>query len=445
MTQSTHVADYTAKTPRSRELFEEALRVMPGGNSRTTTFFDPYPFYMVRGAGSRLWDADGNERVDFNGNYTSLIAGHAHPNVVGAVQDTATRGMSFPGPTESEVRLAEILTRRVPSMEAIRFTNSGTEATMHAVRVARAFTGREKIAKFEGAYHGTHDWVLVSVGPAAPGAGSRKRPKPVAWSAGVPKAVLKHVVVLPWNDLGACVRILERQAGDLAGVLIDPLMANAGMISPREGFLEGLREATNRLGIVLIFDEVISFRVAPGGAQERFGITPDLTTLGKIIGGGLAVGAFGGRADVMNAYDPRGGGGRINHGGTFNANPLAMAGGLATMDLLTPEAYGRLDVLGDRLRAGVKSLLRRRKHSGLITGVGSLFWLHWTAKRLTDGRSAQPVDRDKPGRVFMGLLNEGIILSQRGLGACSLVMTEAEVDRFVEALGHVLDKEHAGD
>jgi glutamate-1-semialdehyde 2,1-aminomutase len=267
----------------------------------------------------------------------------------------------------------------------------------------------------------------------------------VAWSAGVPKAVLKHVVVLPWNDLGACVRILERQAGDLAGVLIDPLMANAGMISPREGFLEGLREATNRLGIVLIFDEVISFRVAPGGAQERFGITPDLTTLGKIIGGGLAVGAFGGRADVMNAYDPRGGGGRINHGGTFNANPLAMAGGLATMDLLTPEAYGRLDVLGDRLRAGVKSLLRRRKHPGLITGVGSLFWLHWTAKRLTDGRSAQPVDRDKPGRVFMGLLNEGIILSQRGLGACSLVMTEAEVDRFVEALGHVLDKEHAGD
>jgi glutamate-1-semialdehyde 2,1-aminomutase len=445
MTQNPHAADYTAKTPRSRGMFEEALRVMPGGNSRTTTFFDPYPFYIVRGEGPRLWDADGNERLDFNGNYTSLIAGHAPPSVVRAVQEAALRGMSFPGPTEHEVRLAEILTRRIPSMEVVRFTNSGTEATMHAVRVARAFTGRDKIAKFEGAYHGTHDWALVSVAAGAPGAGSRKRPKPVAWSAGVPGAVLKHVVVLPWNDLGACVRILERQAGALAGLLIDPLVANAGLIAPREGFLEGLREATRRLGIVLIFDEVISFRVAPGGAQQRFGITPDLTTLGKIIGGGLAVGAFGGRADIMNAYDPRGGAGRINHGGTFNANPLTMAAGMATMELLTGDAYGRLDALGDRLRAGVRSLLRRRKHPGQVTGVGSLFWLHWTAKRLVDCRSAEPADRDKPGRVFMGLLNEGVIVSQRGLGACSLAMTEGEVDRFVDALGRVLDKERAGD
>jgi glutamate-1-semialdehyde 2,1-aminomutase len=441
MTSSAHITDYAAKTPRSRAMFEEALRVMPGGNSRTTTFFDPYPFYIVRGEGPRLWDADGNERLDFNGNYTSLILGHAHPAVVRAVQDAATRGMSFPGPTEHEVRLAEILTRRIPSMEVIRFANSGTEATMHAVRVARAFTGREKIAKFEGAYHGTHDWVLVSVAAGAEGSGSRKRPKAVAWSAGVPKAVLKHVVVLPWNDLGACVKILEQHAGDLAAVIVDPLVANAGLIAPAEGFLAGLREVTRRLGIVLIFDEVISFRVAPGGAQERFGVTPDLTTLGKIIGGGLAVGAFGGRADIMSSYDPRGGGGRINHGGTFNANPLTMAGGVATMEALTPEAYARLDALGDRLRDGVRRLLRRRKHPGQVTGVGSLFWLHWTKKRLTDCRSAQPEDRGKAGRVFMGLLNEGAILSQRGLGACSLAMTDADVDRFVDALGHVLDRE----
>src|SRR5262245_29902079 len=191
MSVSSHVADYAAKTPRSREMFEEALRVMPGGNSRTTTFFDPYPFYIVRGEGARLWDADGNERLDFSGNYTSLILGHAHPAVVRAVQDAATRGMSFPGPTEHEVRLAEILTQRIPSLEVIRFANSGTEATMHAVRVARAFTGRDKIAKFEGAYHGTHDWALVSVAAGAEGAGGRKRPKPVAWSAGLPRAVLK--------------------------------------------------------------------------------------------------------------------------------------------------------------------------------------------------------------------------------------------------------------
>ena len=267
MTLEHAIRDYQAKTPRSRQLFEDALRVMPGGNSRTTTFFDPYPFYITRGSGPRIWDADGNERLDFNCNYTSLILGHANPAVVKAIQEAAAHGMSFPGPSEHEIRLAEILTTRIPGMEVVRFANSGTEATMHAVRVARAFTGRAKIAKFEGAYHGTHDWVLVSVATAEGDGGSRKRPKSVAWSAGVPGAVLKHVVVLPWNDLDACVKILEKQARDLAALIIDPLLANAGMIPVREGFLEGLREATARLGILLIFDEVISFRVAPGGAQ----------------------------------------------------------------------------------------------------------------------------------------------------------------------------------
>src|SRR2546422_7116059 len=220
MTLETIVNDYKAKTSRSRQMYEEALRVMPGGNSRTTTFFDPYPFYITRGQGARIWDADGTERLDFNGNYTSLILGHAHPSVVEAITEQATRGMSFPGPSEHEVKLAGVLTTRIPSLEAVRFTNSGTEATMHAVRVARAFTGRSKIAKFEGAYHGTHDWVLVSVSPDPADAGSRKRPRPVAWSSGVPAAVLKHVVVLPWNDIDACAKILDKQGGDIAALLI---------------------------------------------------------------------------------------------------------------------------------------------------------------------------------------------------------------------------------
>src|SRR5262245_23549164 len=369
MTLERAITDYQAKTPRSHQLFEEALRVKPGGNSRTTTFFDPYPFYITRGEGARIWDVDGTERLDFNGNYTSLILGHANPQVVKAIQDAATHGMSFPGPSEHEIRLAEILTRRIPTMEVVRFAHSGPEATMHGVRVARALTGRSKSAKFEGAYHGTHDWLLVSVSPDPATAGSRKRPKSVAWSSGVPPLVMKHVVVLPWNDLAACVKILEKQGSDIAALIIDPMLANAGMIPAREGFLEGLREATQRLGILLIFDEVISFRIAPGGAQERFGIRPDLTTLGKIIGGGLAVGAFGGRADVMNFYDPRGGGGRINHGGTFNANPLTMAGGVATMEQLTPAAYATLDALGDRLRDGVRRLFRKRE-IGRASGTG---------------------------------------------------------------------------
>jgi glutamate-1-semialdehyde 2,1-aminomutase len=261
----------------------------------------------------------------------------------------------------------------------------------------------------------------------------------VAWSAGVPPAVVKHVVTLPWNDTDACVKILDRQGSDIAALLIDPLLANAGLIPVREGFLETLRETTQRLGILLIFDEVISFRIGRGGAQERFAVRPDLTTLGKIIGGGLAVGAFGGRADVMNFYDPRGGKGRINHGGTFNANPLTMVGGIATLEQLTPEAYARLEALGERVRDGVRRLLRRTGYAGQITGIGSLFWLHHTKRRLSDYRSARPEDPSAPARTFLGLVNDGVLLSQRGLGACSLAMTDADVDRFVESLGRVLE------
>ncbi len=438
MSVDKEVAEYTAKTSRSRALHEEALAVMPGGNSRTTTFFDPYPFYVQRGQGAHIWDADGTDRIDFNGNYTSLILGHAHPDVVKAAQQAAEHGLSFPGPTEHEIRLAELLKRRVPSVESIRFTNSGTEATMNAVRLARAFTGRPKIAKFEGAYHGTHDWVMVSVGGDPKAGGSRKRPKSVAWSAGLPPAVLKHVVVLPWNDPEACERILEAEAAHLACLIVDPLLCNAGMIPPAEGFLQRLRAITERHGIVLIFDEVISFRVAWGGAQERLGVRPDLTTFGKIIGGGLPVGAFGGRADVMNFYDPRKGGARISHGGTFNANPVTMAAGVATLNAVTPEAYTRLEALGERLRGGVTRLLAATRRKGQATGMGSLFWLHWTAEPLTDWRSARPKDAEAPLRVFLGLLNEGVLLTQRGLGACSLAMTDEDVDRLINALARVV-------
>jgi glutamate-1-semialdehyde 2,1-aminomutase len=441
MTLDESIRAYAARTPRSKALHARAVKVMPGGNSRTTTFFDPYPFYAARGEGARIWDVDGVERLDFNGNYTSLILGHAPPEVVKAIQEAAALGASFPAPTEHEIRLAEILTQRIPSVEAVRFANSGTEATMNAVRAARAFTGRHKIAKFEGAYHGTHDWVMVSVTPDPKQAGSRKRPKPVAASAGVPPAVLKHVVVLPWNAPEACEKILVREGDALAALLVDPLLGIGGVLPPVSGFLDRLREVTARLGILMIFDEVISFRVAPGGAQQRFGIRPDLTTLGKIIGGGLPVGAFGGRADVMAAFDPRGGQGRISHGGTFNANPLTMAAGVATLEALPPERYRHLEALGERLRSGVTRLLRRLKRPGQISGVGSLFCLHWTKKRLTDYRSSRPADPGDPLRVFMGLLNQGVLLSQRGLGCCSAAMTQGDVDRFLTALEGVLESD----
>jgi glutamate-1-semialdehyde 2,1-aminomutase len=430
--------EYGTKTARSRALYEEACAVMPGGNSRTTTFFDPYPFYIQRGQGATVWDADGHARLDFNGNYTSLILGHAPDRVVAAAQDAIAKGLSFPGPTEYEIRLAEALTRRIPSLESVRFTNSGTEATMNAVRLARAYTGRPKIAKFEGAFHGTHDWVMVSVTPDPRAGGNAKKPKPVPWSAGIPPAVLKHVVVLPWNDPDACAAILEREGSTIAAVLVDPLLGIGGIIPPADGFLARLREDTERLGILLIFDEVISFRIAAGGAQERFGIRPDLTTLGKIIGGGLAVGAFGGRRDLMDFYDPRRGKARISQGGTFNANPATMAAGVATLEALTPEAYARLDALGDRLRGGVSRFFESTRRRGQVTGVGSLFCLHWTSANVVDYRSSRAKDPEMALRVFLGLLNEGILLTQRGMGAISLAMTEDDIDRFVNALARVL-------
>ena len=441
MSLDKEVTEYASKTSRSRALHEEAVAVMPGGNSRTTTFFDPYPFYFQRGQGAHVWDADGVERVDFNGNYTSLVLGHATPDVVKAVQAAAESGLSFPGPTEHEIRLAEMLVRRVPSVESLRFTNSGTEATMNAVRLARAFTDRSKLAKFEGAFHGTHDWVMVSVSGDTKSWGNRRRPKPIAWSAGIPPAVLKNTVVLPWNDAEACEEILAKEGSSIAAVIVDPYMCNAGLLPPVDGFLPRLREVTERHGMLLIFDEVISFRTAWGGAQERLGIRPDLTTFGKIIGGGLPVGAFGGRRDVMGFYDPRKGGARISQGGTFNANPVTMAAGVATLNALTPEAYARLDAIGERLRGGVGRLLAATRRRGQVTGAGSLFWLHGTTETLTDYRSARAKDAEMAQRVFMGMLNEGILLTQRGLGACSLAMTDEDVDRFVNALARVLARQ----
>jgi len=438
MSLDKEVSEYASKTARSRALHEEATAVMPGGNSRTTTFFDPYPFYFQRGQGAHVWDADGIERVDFNNNYTSLVLGHAIPDVVKAVQAVAESGLSFPGPTEHEIRLAEMLVRRVPSVESVRFTNSGTEATMNAVRLARAFTDRPKLAKFEGAFHGTHDWVMVSVTGDTKTWGNRRKPKPIAWSAGIPPAVLKNVVVLPWNDPEACAEILTEEAANVAALIVDPYLCNGGLVPPVDGFMARLREVTERHGILMIMDEVISLRTAWGGGQERLGVRPDLTTFGKIIGGGLPVGAFGGRRDVMAFYDPRQGGARISQGGTFNANPVTMAAGIATLNALTPEAYTRLEALGERLRGGVSRLFANTRRRGQVTGVGSLFWLHWTPEALSDYRSTRPKDAEMPERVFMGMLNEGILMTQRGLGACSLAMSDEDVDRFVNALARVL-------
>jgi glutamate-1-semialdehyde 2,1-aminomutase len=425
----------TSPQSASARLYERARKVLPGGNSRTTVFTAPHPIYAQRGQGCRLTDVDGVERLDFIGNYTALIHGHLHPQVMAAVQEQLALGTCFANPTESEIALAEELCARVPSFEQVRFANSGTEAVMNAIKAARAHTGRPKIAKCEGLYHGSYDPVETSLDPTPEtwGAGD-----PVArpYSRGTPAGVLADVVVLPFNEPEAARRLLEAHSGELAAVIVDPMPNRSGLIPASPEYLAMLREVTARHGIVLIFDEVISFRTGYGGYQGEAGIAPDLTTLGKIIGGGFPVGAVAGRADVMAVFDPSRGKPALPHGGTFNANPVTMVAGLAAMRLLTREAFARLGALGDAAREACRRAFRQAELPGQVTGRGSLAMLHLTDKPLRGYRDAwrSPAEQARFGRLYRHLTDQGVIVSSSGLVALSTPMGEAEVDRLGEAL-----------
>jgi glutamate-1-semialdehyde 2,1-aminomutase len=409
----TLIDDYLARTPRSRELFERATGSLPGGSTRTTVFTAPYPPYVASGSGMWIRDVDGNDYRDFLCNYTSLILGHAHPAVVAAVEAQVRRGSAFAAPTETEVELAEEIRRRVPSIERLRFTSSGTEATMFAIRAARAFTGRPLLAKFERSYHGTHDGVRTG-------------------TPGVPEVLGGTVVELPWADLDGIDAALHGRLDELAAIIIEPVQGAGGVRPPEPGFLEGLRDLADRAGALLIFDEIISFRVAPGGAQERFGVRPDLTTLGKIIGGGYPLAAFGGRADVMAIFDARLRG-SISHGGTFNGSPVAAAAGLTTLRALTPDVYRRLDDLGERLRSRVAGLIESDGLDARVASVGSLFQVFSGS-----GVAAFATGVASGPTLFLALLLDGFYVAPRGMGAVAAIATEADVDDLADAIGRAL-------
>jgi glutamate-1-semialdehyde 2,1-aminomutase len=402
------VDEYLARTPRSRELFEQATRAIPGGSTRTTIFNPPYPPYMVRGEGLRTWDVDDNEYRDFLGNYTSLILGHSHPAVVDAVTAQVRRGSAFAAPTETEIELAEEIKRRLPSVERVRFTNSGTEATMFAIRAARAVTGRDLVARFDGAYHGTHDTVL----PGTPG---------------VPDAVSGLVVDLPWADAGGVEEALAGRERDLAAVIIEPVQGAGGVRAAGPTFLRFLRDYTQQIGAVLIFDEIIAFRVGYNGAQGLLGIEPDLTTLGKIIGGGYALAAFGGRAEIMDRFDARRAW-SLSHGGTFNGNPVAATAGLATLRELTPDRYDGLAERGDRLRARLADGIARGGIDARVDGIASLFQVF--AGPTLGGEGELTASQT----LFLGLLLDGFHLAPRGMGAISTPATERDVDELADAV-----------
>jgi glutamate-1-semialdehyde 2,1-aminomutase len=430
-------AIYRQTTPGSRAIHQKAVAVMPGGTTRTTTYFDPYPLYIERGEGCRVWDADGTERIDFLGNYTAMILGHAHPKVVEAIRRQAARGTGFAAANPIEVELAALLCERVPSLDAVRFCNSGTEATMFAMRLARAFTGRPKIARMEGGYHGTHDYAEVSTHPAVAEAGPSDAPIPRPDSMGTPAWVLDQTVVLPFNNPDAAEAIIRRNRGELAAVILEPIIGAGGVIPATVEFLQRLRTVTEELDILLIFDEVISFRVAPGGAQQLYGVTPDLTTLGKIIGGGLPVAAFGGRADVMELLDPR----RepnIPQGGTYNGNPLGMAAGLAAMTELTPDVYEDLNRRGARVCEQLTEVFASQGVAVQVNGAGSLLALHFSDRPVVDYRTMAAANKKRTRDLFLGLVNHGVLMAPRAMGALSTPMAEADIQEFVDAVDTVV-------
>ena len=434
------IAEYQRQNPTSLSRFDEARTVIPGGNTRLTAYFAPYPFYAVRGEGCRLYDLDGNVRLDFYNNATSLLFGHAYPPVVAAISDQASKGTAFAIPTEPEVELAKLLVARLSSVDGIRFTNSGTEAVQFAIRAARVFTGREKIAKFEGGYHGTADQVSISVTPDLALAGEARQPAAVPASAGITDHTVDDVLILPFNDLEGTTALITAHQDELAAVIVEPILGSCGYVPAHPEFLHGLRHLTRRLGLVLIFDEVQTFRLSAGGAQALLGITPDLTVLGKIIGGGLPVGAVGGRSAVMAAFDATAGTPKIPHAGTFNGNPVTMRAGLATLRDLTAAAYDRLNQLGDDFRQRLQGLCRRYGVPVQVTGDGSLFGIHWSAEPVTDYRSAARANKSLAYKFFLHGLNNGIFFTSRGGGCLAMPMTDSELGAFLDVLESFLKK-----
>jgi glutamate-1-semialdehyde 2,1-aminomutase len=424
----------------SRQLYSSAINYMPGGNTRTTVFMSPFPIYAKRGQGCRVWDVDGVERIDCINNFTSMIHGYAHPAINAAVIDQLQYGTCFGMPTESEITLAKLLCERVKSVEKVRFTNSGTEAVMMALKAARAYSGREKIAKVEGSYHGSYDYAEVSLESVPDNWDSNGQPNSTAYAKGTPNGVLNDVVTLPFNQPELAEKIIRQHGSELAAILVDPLPNRAGLAPADKAYIETLARVAKDVGALLIFDEVITFRLAYHGAQEIWGVEADLTSFGKIIGGGFPIGAVGGRSDIMAVFDPSKGKPALPHGGTFSANPISMRAGLASMQLLDHAAFKRLDEIGDRVRSETNTLFKHFGIPGQALGMGSLLKIHFTAKSVTDYRSAFPT-KEETRRLTVfnrGLLNRGVLSASYGLMALSTTMSDEDITLIISAIDGAL-------
>jgi glutamate-1-semialdehyde 2,1-aminomutase len=417
---------------RSKELYDRAKVLMPGGVSSPVRAFKPYPSYIAKGSGSKIWDVDGNEYIDYCMGFGPLILGHADPDVVTAVRDQATRGMLYGAPIAMEVEMAELVRGAFPSVEMLRIVNTGTEATMHAIRLARGFTGRKKFIKVEGAFHGTHDSVLVKAGS---GATTHSAPD----SLGVPEEVTSNTLLVPFNDLDAVRRVIADNKGEVAAIITEPVIGNAGTIPPQEGYLQGLREVTTDNDIILILDEVITgFRLAMGGAQQRFGVRADMTILGKVVGGGLPIGMFGGSEEIMSMVSPMG---KVYQAGTFSGNPMSLTAGITTIKKMRTLGYEELERKGEQMRYGLTKVIEEIGLPFRAQGIGSMFQLFLTDRQVKDYAGARSCDTSAFGDLSMGMMNRGIYLppSQFETNFISTAHTDAEIDLTVEAYGECLE------
>jgi glutamate-1-semialdehyde 2,1-aminomutase len=423
------------------ELVKRAYQAMPGASLGSFYLPEDYEFVIQRGAGSRVWDVDGRACIDYVMGSGPMILGHAHPGVVAAVQAQLAKGSTFYGLNEPAIQLAEKIIAASPCAEAAKFCGSGAEATFYALRLSRAATGRERVLKFEGGYHGHHDYAMMSVWP------NRLEPFPtaVADSAGIPSDAQRNVLVAPFNNLQATVEILEQHRHDVAAVIVEPLNR---MLEPAPGFLEGLRKTTRDLGIVLIFDEVVTgFRVAWGGAQELYGVTPDLACYGKIIGGGLPLAAVAGRRDLLELANPRkkGAPDYVYVSGTLNGNPVSAVAGLATLAVLErPGTYDRLRAVGDRLRTGLREMVTRLEVPAQVLGRGPLANIYFSAEPITDYRSSLRADSRITQQLTRKLLARGILTNLAAKMYLSLALSDADIDETLEAFEASLREIHGG-
>ncbi len=444
MADSIATASFPFTAERSRKLHAEAIKYLPGGTSRLVHDIRPHPLYVREGHGCYVVDVDGNRRLDFFNNASSLVHGHAHPEIVRAVVERVKKGSAFSLPSEEQVELAQILTERISSLEQVRFTNSGSEAVMFAVKAARAYTGRHKIAKFEGLYHGSYDWVEVSLDSDRSNMGSLERPASVPYNPGLPPGVLSDVVVLPFNDAQGTLKLIEAHKDELAAVLFDVMPNQIGLIQADPLFLASLREVTLRNGILLICDEVINFRLAYGGAQAFAGVDADLTTLGKIIGGGFPVGAVGGAGTIMEVFDASKGRAKVPHAGTFNANPVTLVAGVVSLRLLTAAEIARLNGLGELMRISLQEVFDKSGVPAHVTGAGSLFRIHMTAERFHEYRgwrehvAANKDAKRRQQQLYVDLLARGILLNPSMMGSISTPMTDRDVLVFVDAVNDAI-------